>query len=304
MRNDLETAYGYGQQVLELRYQCGAEAYANGLAVVARIQQVWGETDKAQNTNEALTEWARETGNAHLMIIALGEASALALMRGEIPEIEQWSTTLEDDFSPARLFSRPPHLTAAWALIIEGSSGALKQAATWLQQVRQAAKTSHNKWHLIEVFALQALLKDRQDDQAAALKHLETALELAQPRGFVRTFVDLGAPMAKLLSALPNGEKQGYVQELLSLFDPTVFKYSSNDKSQVDLLPLRDSLTDREMDILKLLAQGQTNREIALQLTISPHTVNYHLKNIFSKLDVHDRRQAGMRAQELGLLPA
>ena len=104
--------------------------------------------------------------------------------------------------------------------------------------------------------------------------------------------------MAKLLAALPGREKRPYVQKLLTAFDPALIQPAVNDNVQ----PLIEPLTERELDVLNLLVQRQTNQEIAQQLIISPYTVNDHLKNIYSKMGVHGRRQAVQRAQELGII--
>jgi LuxR family maltose regulon positive regulatory protein len=120
-------------------------------------------------------------------------------------------------------------------------------------------------------------------------------LQLAEPEGYIRLFADLGRPMAELLSeARTRNVMPDYVDRLLAAFDvpfPT---------AAVHKLP--ESLSAREQEILKLLAAGLTNREIADQLVISPETVKKHSASIYAKLAVSNRTEAAARARELQLL--
>ncbi|MCB0165665.1 MAG: response regulator transcription factor [Anaerolineae bacterium] len=126
---------------------------------------------------------------------------------------------------------------------------------------------------------------------------------MAQPSDFIRLFVDLGSPLAGLLAALKskNRSQQQYIQRLLAAFDqekplpvPTGLVVGPQ--------PLIEALTNRELDVLELLAQRLSNKEIADSLYISPLTVKRHTTNIFGKLGVHNRRQAIVRAHALGLI--
>ena len=219
-------------------------------------------------------------------------------MQGQAPEVSKWAVPLGDTI-PMMLMIEIPHLTLAWALIAQNTPDSWQQAADLLHNLRQAAVATQNAFRLAEVVLLEALLLDSQGNRKAALMQLETAVSLSESGGFIRRFVDMGTPMAKLLAALPGRGKRPYLQKLLAAFDQPLIQPSANSSAQ----PLIEPLTERELEVLNLLAQRQNNREIAQQLIISPHTVNDHLKNIYSKLGVHGRHQAAKRAQELGIVP-
>jgi LuxR family maltose regulon positive regulatory protein len=139
---------------------------------------------------------------------------------------------------------------------------------------------------------------------AEAFSALERALTLAEPGGFVRTFLDLGAPMAELLRefALQN-RKPKYVKRLLAVFakehDPAQRRALT---AQYARLYGVTPLTPRELELLALVSQRLSIQEIAERLVISPNTVKRHANNIYTKLGVRNRRQAIAKAQELGLL--
>ena len=140
---------------------------------------------------------------------------------------------------------------------------------------------------------LQALVLDAQGEQTAALKPLAQALELAGPEGYVTLFVNEGEPLQRLLkAAVQQAHSSKYALHLLSYFGEA-------DESQ----PLVDPLSERELEILALIAAGLKNQEIADQLIISLNTVLYHNKNIYGKLGVSKRALAIAKARELNLLP-
>ena len=148
----------------------------------------------------------------------------------------------------------------------------------------------------IEALALRALAHWRRGEQASALTALERALRLAEPEGYVRLFADLGLPMARLLQeARSRAVLPEYVETLLAAFGELAFPATVG-----GVLP--EPLTAREQEVLKLIAAGLTNREIADQLVISAETVKKHTASIYGKLAVRSRREAVARARKLALL--
>ena len=193
-----------------------------------------------------------------------------------------------------------------------------RQAANLLDTVREFVETTHNTRFLIEALALQTLLNEGQGNRPAALELLEQAVALAQPGGFIRLFVDLGPQVAGLLAELVSEDNgtQPYIDQILTAFkkDEALLRKSGRIKTekeihssslspyQVRRQPLIEPFTNREQDVLELLAKRLSNQEIAERLFVILSTVKTHNKNIFAKLNAKNRRQAIARAQELGLL--
>jgi LuxR family maltose regulon positive regulatory protein len=132
---------------------------------------------------------------------------------------------------------------------------------------------------------------------------LGRALTLAEPGGFVRVFVDEGAPMARLLyEALSQGIEKNYVQRLLAVFPDIETEQPRPTTPRISSDELIEPLSERELDILNLIAEGLTNQEIATRLYLSLNTVKAHTRNIYGKLNVNSRTQAIARSQAFGLL--
>ena len=158
---------------------------------------------------------------------------------------------------------------------------------------------------MIEILTLQALILQAQGDTARATSIMERALSLAEPEGYVRMFVDEGAPMAALLRRLPSDEvSPQYVGRLL-----VVLRQSDGD----DYLPaeaaiskvgqtLAEPLSERELEVLRLVASGRSNREIARELYVSLSTVKSHINNTYRKLGANSRTRAVARARDLDLV--
>jgi LuxR family maltose regulon positive regulatory protein len=172
---------------------------------------------------------------------------------------------------------------------------------------------------VIEARLLQALAYRANQQEHEALSALAEAVRLAEPEGYLRSFLDEGAPMQTLLSLLrTQQQKQGptpYLDTLLASFPPTALQRvqphpelptspSSLRLAQEPVSPLLDPLSEREQEVLRLLAQGASNQEIAEQLVVTPATVKFHVSNILSKLQASNRTQAVARARSLGLLSA
>jgi LuxR family transcriptional regulator, maltose regulon positive regulatory protein len=206
-------------------------------------------------------------------------------------------------------FWEQPVLTQVRTLLARGDPDDLVQAAELLADSRGKAMARHTHRRLIEVGGLEALVYEAQGDEAAALAALRGAVELAAPGGALRLLVDCGPGMIGLLQKLQAaGVAPRYIQQVLAIFDsPTV--------STTALIPSRDAkggadapeiyaetLTNREIDVLILLAERLSDKEIAARLVLSPETVKKHTAHIYRKLGVDNRRAAAAYARRLGLL--
>ncbi len=289
--NDLEKARTYYEQVLELRYLVFSSTVAHSSFGLARTLQAMGAEDEAQQVMASVLDWARDNHYQALQLAGQSHLARMALMQGELPQTAHWANFLDQQLSQM-LMLEVPHLTRAWALIAEED---WQNASELLQRLQQFAKDKHNRLRLIEVLSLQAMLCDGQGKQEEAHQLLATAVSLAAQGGIIRSFVDLGAPMAQLLAQLQVDDS--HTQEYIAIILTACGTPLGDTKMQ-----LRESLTYRELEVLTLLTQQLPDKEIARQLVVSINTVRYHLKNIYAKLSVSNRRQAALRALELGFV--
>ena len=204
-----------------------------------------------------------------------------------------------------------PDLTAAKILIHHGTDESLQRAEEFLSSLHTYFHLVHNTRFLIEVLSLQALLLDEQGNASAADEKLTEALALAEPGGIIRAFVDLGEGMARILNRLDKDRATSdYAQTLKATFENnasdtegrTAASESTSQMSTQRAL-LESDLTNREIEILTLLAQRLRNKEIADKLFISPGTVKQHTINLYKKLGVESRREAVAKALSMNLLP-
>jgi LuxR family maltose regulon positive regulatory protein len=152
------------------------------------------------------------------------------------------------------------------------------------------------------VLVLEALALQAQGDQDQAVQRLVDALVLAEPGGFIRTFVDEGASLAQLLDeAVALGMMPDYLGNLLAAYETHAETYVDSSSGPLAQL-LLEPLSQRELEVLQLIARGHSDQEISEQLFIAVSTVKGHNRNVFDKLQVHRRTEAVARARALGLL--
>lgn len=182
----------------------------------------------------------------------------------------------------------------------------LEDALDMLTQIRQSAQEAGGTGWVIEARMLEALAFQTTGETDHALSALSQALSLAEPEGYVRTFVDEGEPMAALLrQAGLRGIAPHYAGQLLAAFgkgEPESKPVEATARETMPALAFHEVLTERELEILRLIDVGLSNREIAEALYISLNTVKTHTKSLYSKLNVHSRTQAINRARDLKLL--
>jgi LuxR family maltose regulon positive regulatory protein len=231
-------------------------------------------------------------------------------MQGDLDTAGRWATTVGPAVPLGLMaFFYAPQLTLPKVLLAANTPAGRQQAGGALARLHGFVTAAHNTRFTIEVLALQALLQDAQGDGRAALALLERAVLMAEPGGFIRLFVDLGPRMAGLLARLRRaGVAASYTDQILQAFGDAAPAAPRQTAAQRVTVPpavraeLPEPLTPRELEVLALLAQRLTNKEIAQALVISPQTVKRHAVNINQKLQAGTRREAVANAIRLGVL--
>ena len=192
------------------------------------------------------------------------------------------------------------HLTLIRVLIHTAPVAALVEALGMLEEIVSAAYAGSRKGHVIEALVLKSLILQRQNNIVDALRPLEEALVLAEEEGFVQVFTGEGAPMRMLLrQAVAEGIGGAFTRHLLTCMASSVEEPGGRQNQESSLIV---PLTSREKEILRLIAAGLRNQEIADQLFISLATVKRHIANAYGKLEVSHRTEAIVRLNELGLV--
>jgi len=183
------------------------------------------------------------------------------------------------------------------------AQGQLEKTIKLLRHLFVIADNGGRRANMIEIMMLQALVFHKQGDANQALDALKRSFALAEPKGFIRTFVDEGPPMARLLyEALSHEISPDYVQRLLLAFPVQESEKAGSTQLHGPASELIEPLSERELEILQLIAGGLSNQEIGSQLYLSLNTVKAHTRNIYGKLGVNSRTQATARARAMGIL--
>jgi len=266
----------------------------------ARIEETQGDLNSALDLlDEAETQHVRVAIPDVRPIKAL--KTRVWIAQGRLTEALDWAhergLSVEDDLSYMREFE---HITLARVLIAQHKSGReehpIHGAVGLLERLLKAGEEGGRVGSVIEILVQQALAHETAGHLPLALVPLERALTLAEPEGYVRIFVDEGAPMAALLQeAAKPSNTPNYVSELLTAFGKAE---GSRPVSQLLIEPL----SERELEVLKLLGTELNGPEIARELMVSLNTMRTHTKNIYNKLGVNNRRAAVRHAEELDLL--
>jgi LuxR family maltose regulon positive regulatory protein len=309
-QNDLQSA--------EDHLLAGIELSAGGLAVVtgqaylslARLKQARGDATGARKALQRAEQAVRGWETPEIAADMAAHRARLWLAQGDLPAANRWmrQSGILTNREPIYLHEFEL-LTLARVLIAQGSAQrdeqTLHEARELLEHLQQEAEAGGRMGRVMEVLMLQALTLSQKSVKGQArggadnaLDALSRALTLAEPEGYVRMFVDEGAPMARLLyEAVAHGIKPEYTGRLLAAF-PAV------DAAQPKLSPseMVEPLSSRELEVLGLIAEGHSNQEIAAKLHLSLNTVKVHSSNIYSKLGVNSRTQAVAKAKTLGIL--
>jgi LuxR family maltose regulon positive regulatory protein len=321
--NDLEAAAHYLNAGIEQIDKWGEIGAIDGYLSLARVKQAQGDPDGALELLGKARQLALQFDTTELddLIVATHQVQ-IWIAQGALEAARQWveERRLEKGLVPELAEGQLPfeyhlrkHEQLTWArvLLATGRPGeALALLEPWLAVVEQLGGQGSKK--AIELQILQALALQAQRELELAVQALARALSAAKPGGYMRIFLDEGAPMAHLLEQFSlsdtevagRGISPGYVQKLLAEFSAKTNDQRRKTKP-TPTSSLIEPLTKRELQILRLLAGepwGRSTTEIAHELGVSANTVRYHLKHIYGKLGVHRKADAIARAEDLDLL--
>ena len=320
--NDLEAAETYLLESIGLAKQWSELASFDAYIPLVRIRAAQGDVPGAREALETAQQLALRSKVTEVddIVVDLQQAHFL-VTQGDIEGATRWAesrglvpgaaTEPEPgpgeglDFLRERMQKYEQIVLARLFIAQDRAAEALDLLEPLLIQARELGRVDL----VIEVQILRALAWQTTGDDEQAMDALTEALSLAEPGGWVRTFVDEGPAMADLLRRAASqgitparGTAPAYVASLIGAFDAPGHGEGATEPQYRPAQPLVEPLSEREMEVLRLLSAGLSNPEIAEQLYIAVSTVRSHCKSIYGKLDVHKRWDAVHRAQELGLL--
>jgi LuxR family maltose regulon positive regulatory protein len=308
-RNDLDKARQYAEEGLALCEEWGqAESLMRAYSEHAHILQAYGDGDGSIRSIQKARQLASDLSPWYVVRSAAWEAH-LRLMQGDLTYALQWLNDQDQIINDEVEFQDfETHLTIVRILIVHGrqlskseSLPPLNQAIEILDRMRSTAESSGAGRYLIEIMILASLALDALGETERAFSMLNEALTLAEPEAFIGVFIDGGEPVRSLLYALEKRKTSvPYARKVIqSMGDQVEVGTTARVGSTESLI---EPLTEREMEVLHLLATHLSSTEIADELVIASSTVRSHIKNIYSKLRVHSRTEAVEKAQEIGLL--
>jgi LuxR family maltose regulon positive regulatory protein len=299
--NDLQAAQQCLQRSEDLGEHTGLpQNHYRWYVAMARVREAQGDLDGALDLlHDAERRYVEDLFPNVRPISAM--RARVWIAQGKVGEALSWArkrnVSAQDDLRYLREYE---HVTLARALLAQHKSDQtdrpLREAMDLLERLLNAAEAGGRTGAVIEILALQSLAYQAHGDIPTAVVRLGRALTPAEPESYLRIFADEGPPMASLLQhAAKHGLARNYVGQLLTVIG------SAEDKTPPNQ-GLIEPLSERELDVLRLLGSDLDGPGIARELTVSLNTVRTHTKNIYSKLGVNNRRAAVRRAVELALL--
>jgi LuxR family maltose regulon positive regulatory protein len=291
--NDLDAAQQHGQQSAQLAQQIeGVDTPAACGVFLARLKLAQGNVAGATALLATAEQFVRQQNFMFRMPDVAATQVLTLLHQGDLAAATHLAETHDLPISQARVCLARGDTSTALAV---------------LEPLRRQVEEKGLEDERLEIMVLQAVAHHAHGENEEAVQLLGDALALAEPGGFIRIFVDEGPPMSSLLhEADSRGIAPDYTRQLLAAFSPVGWEQPAPPITQSETRnqqsEIVESLSQRELEVLQLIAQGLSNREISERLFLALSTVKRHNGNIYGKLQVQRRTEAVARARELGLL--
>ena len=307
--NDLNAAVKHFEEAIKKRYYMDAFSDIECYAGLIFSYQGMGRTDDALQAMEEMMAYARESENPYSLFRARSVQARLWLLRNDLASAIRWLASA--DFSIERkimlFWLDEPRITRCRVQIAAGTEAGLNNSEENLKAYLKEAHLAHNVPRLIELWLLSAVVAQKRGRVNEALSALRRAVALALPGGYVRSFVELEPELRVLLEqTTPSMREEEFYTWIQSAWNrggnETLLEGTKESPPQVRNQALPDPLSNREIEILSLLAEGLRNKEIANQLFISLETVKKHVSHIIRKLNAHNRQEAVSNAFKSGIL--
>ncbi len=303
--NDLDRATEYVKKGVELSEQ-GRDVAVLGWSYLCLVRVLFSRRDLA-GVEDALHKMEKIGRESDVPPWITNQVAAWQtrtwLAQDKLEAASQWVQECGLSIDGELSFLRESEYMVLARLLM--AQGRLNETTRLLQRLLEAAEAGGRVSRVIEILMLQALSLQAQGETDQAITTLEKALNLAESGGYIRIFVDEGQPMARLLyQAVTRGVAQDYGHRLLAAFPLAEPEQTDPSKTQAPKSELVEPLSERELEVLQLIANGLTNQEIAARLFLTLNTVKVHTRNIYGKLDAHSRTQAVAKARALDILPS
>jgi LuxR family maltose regulon positive regulatory protein len=298
-RNELAAAESQLGEVIAHRYLANAHCAVQSACALALIRQAQGDWDEARMMVDMAVDFALSINHPTVLAVARAFQAELAVRQGRLADAQRWMTQYTAPKMPRYWFFNAA-ITAARIKLAEDTVENGPDVDRQLTQLQAHAEATNDPLTLMDVLVLQSLLFEAQGKREDALKALTRALGMAQPGRFINLFTDMGPRMHLLLLEVhARGIATRFVEQILAAMAPATPAHSeTSNRSEA----LAESLSIREIEVLNLLAQRLSNKEIAARLTISSGTVKRHVHNIYEKLGVSGRLAAVAKGRLLGLV--
>ena len=307
--NDFPSALVHLEAGLQLdRYVGGSLPMAWAVHLpLARVYLAQGKQNEAFAELSHIAEIVRTRPSLQSSALISAWRTRFHLALGDVDTAARWAkdqglsiAAFSTDLSDLT-YHEMTSMTLARLVIAQGEARA---ALPLLVHLLSLAEKTHRTTSALELLLIQSQAYEAIGQREQALTLLQQALQRAEPEGYVRLFLDEGAPLVKLLAHLrESGKQQAYLQMLLATFpEKETTRPADKEENPQRSQLLVDPLSERELEVLHLIATGASNEEIAEKLVIAISTVKRHVSNILGKLAVSNRIQAVARAQAIGLL--
>jgi LuxR family maltose regulon positive regulatory protein len=303
--NELKAAARRLKEGIRLAERMGQfETLVDGYVALSRLEMAQGPAENALESAREANSLAQRSGAGEAIVEAAAWNARLHLARSDLTaavlELERIAGVPAVSVSMVR---ETVQITRARLTVARGEH---EEALRLLEELRQSAEAARRTGKLIEILTLQAVALWERSKREQAVGTLTRALALAEPEGYLRTFVDEGAAMGELLSATVEARQRShpdaatqiparYLAKLLALLAQESAAPGAGER-------LSEPLSERELEVLALVAAGKANVEIASSLFVSLSTVKTHINNLYRKLGVSSRTQAIARARKLDLI--